>query len=77
MSWKFSCLCMTSRNLRPILHPHCHAMTTMEESLSSSSSEEVETIPHLLQTLQNSNNKDEIVEAIEELRAISRGDGNF
>jgi hypothetical protein len=49
----------------------------MEESLSCSSSEEVETIPQLLQTLRNSNNKDEIVEAIEELRTISRGDGNF
>jgi len=49
-------------------------MTTMEESSSSTSSEEVETVPHLLQTLRNSNSKDEIVETIEELRSISRGD---
>jgi hypothetical protein len=46
----------------------------MEESSSSSSSEEVETIPHLLQTLRNSNNKEEIIEAINDLRAISRSD---
>jgi len=46
----------------------------MQDSTTSSELE-VSHIPRLIQTLRNSNNREEILESIEDLRAISRGDG--